>query len=44
MTDTERITIRLTGALYPDDDIEPGLALETIESISVKGVLEASGN
>ena len=38
----EKVNIRLIGVLSLDDDIEPELALETIESISVKGVLRAS--
>jgi Arc/MetJ-type ribon-helix-helix transcriptional regulator len=36
------LNIRMIGVLSLSDDIEPELALETIESIEVKGVLRAS--
>lgn len=36
------LNIRMIGVLSLSDDIEPELALETIESIEVKGVLKAS--
>lgn len=38
----EKLSIRILGALILSDDIEPELAVETIENISVKGVFKAS--
>ena len=37
-----RIRIGVVGLLVIDDDVEPGLALETIEALSVLGSFQAS--
>ncbi|MBN2586417.1 MAG: hypothetical protein JXA64_09530 [Candidatus Fermentibacteraceae bacterium] len=37
-----KLSLRMIGVLSLSDDIDPDLALETIESIEVKGVLKAS--
>lgn len=39
----ERYAIRMIGVLSLSEDIEPELALETIECIEIKGVFRASG-
>jgi len=38
----EKMSIRMLGALILSEDIEPRLALEVIEKVSVRGVFKAS--
>jgi Arc/MetJ-type ribon-helix-helix transcriptional regulator len=38
-----KLSLRMIGVLSLSDDIDPELALETIESIEVKGVFRAPG-